>query len=155
MEEQITVEYLEKFTVIYERKKGNYHDLAKEWCIFIEKYQHLATKDTLYIECTIDDPSITDENNCMYELCQTISPDHPALKENTDLLTHVFDGGMYAVYHFRGYPRFMFMVYQEIFCRWLAKTGNKLDNKPVLDIYRMVMEDGYMEIEICFPLSLK
>lgn len=149
----ITVEYLEDFTVIYERKKGNYHNLPKEWCAFIEKYNYLATKDTKYIECTIDDPSITDEDNCMYELCQTISPEHPALKEDTDLFTHRFEGGKYAVYHFKGYPQFLFMVYQEIFCRWLSKTKNQLDEKPILDIYRMVREDGYMEIDICFPLK--
>ena len=154
VEDQITVEYLEKFTVIYERKKGNYHDLAKEWCIFIEKYQHLATKDTTYIECTIDDPSITDEDHCMYELCQTISLKHPALKEKPDILTQNFDGGKYAVYHFKGYPQFLFMVYQEIFCRWLSKTGNQLDERrPIFDIYRLVGEDGYMEIDICFPLK--
>ena len=149
----ITVEYLEDFTVIFERKKGNYHNLPKEWCAFIEKYNYLATKNTKYIECTIDDPSITDENNCMYELCQTISPEHPVLKENTDILTHRFIGGKYAVYHFKGYPQFLFMVYQEIFCRWLSKTKNQLDEKPILDIYRMVREDGYMEIDICFPLK--
>ena len=150
--EHITIEKLEDFTVIYERKKGNYHNLPKEWCLFIEKYSHLATKDTIYIECTIDDPSITDEDNCMYELCQTISPDHPALKEDNDIFTHIFDGGKYAIYHFKGFPQFLFMVYQEIFCRWLSKTKNQLDNKPILDIYRMVREDGYMEIDICFPL---
>ena len=149
----ITEEYLESFTVIYERKKGNYHNLPKEWCTFIEKYIDLATKDTMYIECTIDDPSITDEDHCMYELCQTISPKHPALKENADLLTHSFEGGKYAVYHFKGFPQFLFMVYQEIFCRWLSKTGNQLDERPILDIYRMVREDGYMEIDICFPLK--
>ena len=143
---------LEDFTVIYERKKGNYHNLPKEWCSFIEKYGHLATKDTIYIECTIDDPSITDEDNCMYELCQTISPEHPALKDDETLLTHRFEGGKYAVYHFKGYPQFLFMVYQEIFCRWLSRTKNQLDEKPILDIYRMVQEDGYMEIDICFPL---
>lgn len=151
--ELITIEHLEGFHVIYERKKGNYHDLPKEWRTFIEKYQHPATKDTIYIECTIDDPSITDEDNCMYELCQTISPEHPALKGHTDILTHGFSGGSYAVYHFRGYPQFLFMVYQEIFCRWLSKTGNQLDERPILDIYRMVREDGYMEIDICFPLK--
>ena len=149
----ITVEYLEPFTVIYERKKGNYHNLPKEWCAFIEKYHPLATKDTLYIECTIDDPSITDEDNCMFELCQTIDPEHPALKENPALLTHSFDGGKYAVYHFKGFPQFLFMVYQDIFCRWLSKTKNQLDERPILDIYRMVREDGYMEIDICFPLK--
>ena len=151
--ELITIEYLESFTVIYERKKGNYHDMAKEWAAFIEKYQHLVTKDTRYMDCTIDDPSITDEDHCMYEMCQTISPEHPALKENPDLLTRVFNGGKYAVYHFKGYPQFLFMVYQGIFCRWLSKTGNQLDERPIFDIYREVREDGYMEMDICFPLK--
>lgn len=148
----ITVEYLDSFWVIYERKKGNYHDLPKEWCKFIEKYEQYATEDTMYIECTIDDPSITDENHCMYELCQSISPDHPAIKEDSDLLVHSFDGGKFAVYHFKGYPQFLFLVYQEVFCRWLSKTGNHLDERPIMDIYRNVGEDGYMEIDICFPI---
>lgn len=152
-EKRITVEYLDSFTVIYERKKGNYHNLPKEWCEFIEKYEYLATEDTQYIECTIDDPSITDENHCMYELCQTISPEHPALKEQSNILSHEFEGGKYAVYHFEGFPQFLFMVYQEIFCRWLSRTGNQLDERPILDIYRKVGEDGYMEIDICFPLK--
>ena len=152
-ESQITIEHLEGFTAIYEWKKGNYHNLPEEWCIFIEKYQHLTDEMTMYIECTIDDPSITDEDNCMYELCQTVSPDSPVLKEETDILTHDFVGGKYAVYHFKGFPQFMFMVYQEIFYRWLSKTGNHLDERPILDIYRYVGEDGFMEIDICFPLA--
>ena len=63
--DQITVEQLDGFLVVYERKKGNYHNLSDEWCEFIEKYEYLASEDTLYIDCTIDDPSITDENRCM------------------------------------------------------------------------------------------
>ena len=152
-EKLITIENLQRFTVVYERKRGNYHNLPQEWCLFVGKYEYLAAPDTLYIECTIDDPSITDENNCMYELCQTISPSHPALKENTDILTHDFEGGKYAIYHFKGFPQFLFMVYQEIFCRWLSRTGNQMDERPVLDIYREVREDGYMEIDLCFPLK--
>lgn len=152
-EKKITIEYLDSFTVIYERKRGNYHKLPEEWCKFIEKYREFASEDTLYIECTIDDPSITDENNCMYELCQTISPSHPALRENSAILTHDFTGGKYAIYHFEGFPQFLFMVYQEIFCRWLSRTGNCLDERPILDIYREVREDGFMKIDICFPLK--
>ena len=152
-ENLITVEQLDSFLVVYERKKGNYNNMPEEWCRFIKKYKDLATEDTIYIESTIDDPSITDENSCMYELCQTISPDHPILKENSDILTHTFDGGKYAVYHFRGFPQFLFMIYQEVFCRWLSKTGNQLDNRPIFDIYRNIGEDGYMEIDICFPLK--
>ena len=152
-EKLITVEQLNSFMVVYERKKGNYHNLPEEWCKFIKKYEHLSSENTLYIECTIDDPSITDEDRCMYELCQTISPDHPALKEDISIFTHTFDGGKYAVYHFKGFPQFLFLVYQEVFCRWLSNTGNQLDERPILDIYRNVGDDGYMEIDICFPLK--
>ncbi|MDY3908160.1 MAG: AraC family transcriptional regulator [Eubacterium sp.] len=153
-ENLITIENLDSMLVVYERKKGNYHNLPEEWCKFIEKYEYLSSEDTLYIECTIDDPSITDEDSCMYELCQTISPDNPHLKEDSGIVTHVFDGGKYAVYHFKGFPQFLFMVYQEIFCRWLSKTGNQLDDRPIFDIYRYVGEDGYMEIDICFPIKM-
>ena len=151
-ESRITIENLNSFTVLYERKKGNYRNMPEEWCRFLEKYEYLADENTRYIECTIDDPSITDQDNCMYELCQTIPEDHPALKENKDLLTHSFDGGKYAIYHFKGYPQFMYMVYQEVFCRWLARTGNALDERPIFDLYRYIGDDGYMEIDICFPL---
>lgn len=71
----------------------------------------------------------------------------------TEILLHNFDGGKYAVYHFKGVPQLLFMVYQEIFCRWLSKTGNELDERPIMDIYRRIEEDGYMEIDICFPLK--
>lgn len=152
-EKLITIENIRTFTVVYERRRGNYHNLSDEWCTFIDKYEYLATQDTCYVDCTIDDPSITDEDNCMYELCQTISPDHPALKECTDIMTHDFEGGKYAIYHFKGFPQFLYMVYQEIFCRWLSKTGNQIDERPILDIYRKVGQDGYMEIDICFPLK--
>ena len=152
-ENLITVENLDSFLVVYERKKGNYHDLPEQWCKFIKKYEHLSSADTIYMESTIDDPTITDEDRCMYELCQTISPAHPALKEDSGILTHTFEGGKYAVYHYKGFPQFLFMVYQEIFCRWLSKTGNQLDNRPIFDIYRNIREDGYMEIDICFPLQ--
>lgn len=149
----ITVENLESLFVLYERKKGNYNNLHKEWCKFIEKYAYLSSSDTLYIECTVDDPSITDENSCMYEMCQTIDRDHPAIKDG-DIMTHSLSGGKYAIYHFKGYPDMIFLVYQGVFCRWLSKTGNHLDSyRPVYDIYRKVEEDGYMEIDICFPLK--
>lgn len=52
-------------------------------------------------------------------------------------------------------PQLLFMVYQEIFCRWLSKTGNELDERPIIDIYRKIEESGYMEIDICFPLKTK
>ena len=40
----------------------------------------------------------------------------------------------------------LYMVYQGVFCRWLSKTGNHIDERPVFDIYRKVEENGYMEL---------
>ena len=91
----------------------------------------------------------------MYELCQTAMPDNQKLKEHPEVLLHEFEGGKYAVYHFKGIPQLLFMVYQEIFCRWLSRTGNELDERPIIDIYRKVEVSGYMEIDICFPLKTK
>ena len=91
------------------------------------------------MESTIDDPTITDEDRCMYELCQTISPAHPALKEDSGILTHTFEGGKYAVYHYKGFPQFLFMVYQEVFCRWLSKREISLITDRYL-IYTEISE---------------
>lgn len=110
-------------------------------------------EETRYIECTIDDPSITDEDHCMYELCQTVSPEQLEMMINENILLQDFQGGKYAVYHFKGFPQLLYVVYQEVFCRWLSRTGNQLDDRPIFDIYRLVREDGYMEIDICFPLK--
>jgi hypothetical protein len=35
------------------------------------------------------------------------------------------------------------------------KGKNELDERPIIDIYRKIEEDGYMEIDICFPLKTK
>ena len=150
MEKNITIETLPDMFVIYERKKGNYKNMPSQWCSFIEKYSYLKTDDTLYIECTLDDPSITDEDNCLYEICQTVDKTDRRI---SNLSTTKFTGGKYAVYHYKGWPEFLYMVYQEIFCRWLKKTGYEMDSRPIIDIYRLVRDDGYMEIDICFPLK--
>ena len=48
-ENLITVEELDSFLVVYERKKGNYYDLPEQWCKFIKKHAHLSSADTIYL----------------------------------------------------------------------------------------------------------
>ena len=45
------------------------------------------------------------------------------------------------------------MVYQEIIRKWSTKRKNQLEEKPVFDIYRDIRDDGFMEIDICFPIK--
>lgn len=152
LEGNVSIDFLDSFLVVYERRIGNYHNLMHEWCEFQKKYEGLVSPDSLIVECTIDDPSITDENHCMYEMAFSIDPYNTDIVNNPKILTHWYEGGKYAIYHFKGYPKFLYMVYQEVFGRWLSKTGNRLDNRPIIDIYRLVREDMYMEIDICFPI---
>ena len=68
----------------------------------------------------MDDLTVTDEDQRRYELCQTISPDHPALKRTSDMLTHTLEDGKQAVSHHKEFPQLLFMVYQEAFRRHLT-----------------------------------
>ena len=81
--------------------------MAKKWCEFCKKYEHLKTPEILCLKCTIDVLSMTDENQYMYEMFQTISLDHSALKGNKGILIHQYEVGKYCVYHFKGYPKFL------------------------------------------------
>ena len=54
-EKLITIENLQGVMVVYERKRGNYHNLSDEWCVFIDKYEYLRrrTRFTLTVRSTI------------------------------------------------------------------------------------------------------
>lgn len=154
IEERVTIEYLELFKVVYERKKGNYRNIPEDWRNFVKKYKNFVTKETKYIEGIFDDPFITDEDNCMYELCQTIENDRYRLEEKSSVMTQFLGGGEYAIYHFVGNPKFIFMAYQEFLANWVPNSGRRLERKKVLNIYRKI-EKGYIEMDICFPLKKK
>ena len=71
-EQKIVITKMDDFEVICERHLGNYMALGKNWCDFIEKYKEHFTEDTLLIERSYDDPTITDVGQCLYDLCMTI-----------------------------------------------------------------------------------
>ena len=69
---KITIEILPGFFVLYERYKGNYHNLSDAWCNFTEKYKSFITGNTKFLELTYEDPSISDKNACLYDVCMTV-----------------------------------------------------------------------------------
>lgn len=163
----ITIETLPDFFVLYERRKGDYHNLASDWCVFSERYKDFITDETLFLERTFDDPSITKSEACMYDICLTVDKNDPRLKTqcrlsggddgddglNSAASTTVIPGGKFAVYHYKGFPQQIYAAYQSFFCRWLSETGNRLDNRSAFDIYRKIdCSTMYMELEICFPI---
>ncbi|AEE15597.1 AraC family transcriptional regulator [Treponema brennaborense] len=144
---KITIEMLPDYHVVYERRKGNYHNLSGDWCAFIEKYGTYHTENSLLFERTYSDPSVTDADSCLYDICMEVPLGCPL--ENTCTLT----GGKFAVYHFNGSPKLIFAAYQSVFNVWMPCTGALTDNRYGFDIYRNVAADAsHMEIDLCIPI---
>lgn len=146
-EQLMSIQYLEDIFVIYERHIGNYIELSKDWCEFTEKYQDYFTEDTLLIERSYDDPSITDVEHCLYDVCMTVDKDCGL--ENTTMIK----GGKYAVYRFDGWITEIFSAFQGIFNVWLPESGLEMDERYGLDIYRSVdMENCKLTMDLCIPV---
>jgi len=164
---KITIENLPDFYVLYERRKGRYENLKQDWCDFMENNKDFVTDSTIFIERTVNDPTITKPEDCLYDICMTVNKDDTRLdfqktaaagitsKAGTPagINTTIIEGGKYAVYHYKGYPQLIYQAYQSFFCNWLAKTGNKIDNRGGFDLYRYIdNETLYMELDICIPI---
>ena len=144
---KITIEYLPDYYVIYERRIGSYENLSTDWCAFQEKYQDYLTGDALLLERTFDDPSITDVNQCLYDICITVPP--TCTLENTCTI----EGGKFAVYHFKGPVKEIYFAYQTIFNCWLPNSGQRIDNRFGFERYRKIESNLYMEIDLCIPIQ--
>lgn len=147
-QERITIQELPDFQVVYERFIGNYSDLERNWCDFTNKYQKYCTKDSLMIERSYDDPSITDVEQCLYDICMTVEPDCSLPNLTT------IRGGRCAVFRFEGTIDEIFVAFQGIFNVWLPECPYEMDERYGLDIYRFVdMEKKYVVMDLCIPIQ--
>lgn len=145
---RISIKHLPDYHVVYDRHKGSYKDLSEHWGAFLEEYKGYRTDDTLLIECTYDDPVITDTDNCLYDLYMTVPEDTPL--DHTCMLK----GGKFAIYHFRGPVHMIYHALQSIFNVWLPQSGHVLDERYGFDIYREIDCGAmFMEIDFCIPIK--
>ena len=147
-DKKISIQILKDFYVVYHRYKGNYGNLSEHWGEFQDKYSEYINEQTLFLERTYDDPSITDTDECLYDLYMTV-PENCGLEN-----TCVIKGGKFAVYHFKGAVKHIYTAYQSIFNVWLPQTAYKIDERYSFDIYRTIDCDSMnMEIDICIPIK--
>ena len=93
---KIKIQELPDFLVIYERMIGNYFELKEKWFIFLDKYNDYIKADTLLMERFYDDPSITNLNSCLCDICMTT--DEFCRLDNVTRIK----GGKFAMYRFEG-----------------------------------------------------
>lgn len=149
--EKVNICLFEDFLVIYERYIGNYTELGSNWGKFIEKYAPYFTTESLLIERSYDDPSITHVDNCLYDLCVTVKA-----HQNLEALDNVrtIKGGKYAVYRFEGFVNDIFAAFQGLFNVWIPNSVYEMDERYGLDIYREVdCETNYVVMDLCIPVK--
>ncbi len=145
---RILIKELDDFLVVYERHIGNYIELGKNWYDFTEKYKEYLKEDTLLIEKSYHDPSITNVDQCLYDICMTV--DKSCSLENVTTI----QGGKFAVYRFNGLIQDIFVAFQGIFNIWLAYSGYEMDERYGLGIYRMVdRENMHVVMDLCIPIK--
>lgn len=144
----ITLEQVPDYYVIYERRFGSYERLSGDWDGFQRKYQDYVTEQTTFLERTWDDPAVTQADNCLYDICMSVS--EACKLQNTAWIR----GGKCIVYHFKGHAKHIYAAYQTIFLVWMPKTSYQLDeSRSIFDVYHRVDCDTmYMELDICLPV---
>ncbi len=147
-ERNIRILELKDQTAVYERVIGNYYDLKEKWFSFVEVNHRYIHKDTLYIERFYDDPTISDQNSCIYDVCITVNQQCTA-----DNMT-IIHGGRYAAYHYEGLICDIFCSVQGVFDIWLPASGYVMDQRFALNIYPEINRNCEAVImDLCIPIQ--
>ena len=147
-DDQIRIQRLRDFSVIYERFVGSYVALKEQWPVFLERYQEYIMPGALFLERFYDDPTITRLEDCIYDICVTVNG-------NCDLEQKaVIPGGTYAVYHYEGAIRDIFCSIQGVYSVWLPQSGYTMEKRFGLNIYPQINpQSDTVVLELCIPIQ--
>lgn len=146
--ENITIQCLSDYRIIYERYIGNYFYIGADWYDFMNRYKDLINSNTTFIEKSYNDPSISQLDKCMYDLCICVEED--VKLENSIIIK----GGKFAVYRFNGFIKDIFVTFQGMFNVWLPNSKYKRNKKYALGIYHNIdRENNYVIMDLCIPIK--
>lgn len=144
---EISIDMLPSYTVIYERFIGNYAQLKERWVRFVEERREAITPMTLLMERFYHDPAVTDLTKCICDLCMTVEETYGS--DNTDAIA----GGRFAVYRYQGRIADIYPAVQGLFSVWLPHSGYEMDQRFGLNIYREMNPDkAYVTMDVCVPI---
>lgn len=135
--------------LVHRRVICNYaNELRQAWAEFCTELEIRYGADELgqMIGISYDDPSLTDEDRCVYDIC--METERPG-----DLPTLQLDGGLYACYSFHDRLERMMLAFNEVFSLWLPFCRYEVAQRPGLEIYRSpIAADGTIRADLCIPL---
>lgn len=144
----IQIQELSDFFVLYERYIGNYIELEKNWYRFLDKNKSLFNEKTVLMERFYDDPTITDQLQCICDICMTVEANCEL--ENVTWIP----GGKWAMYRFDGEIKDIFEAVQGIFSVWLPQSGYEMTRRYGLNIYRNIdWNSSRVVMDLCIPIQ--
>lgn len=159
----VSIRQMPQYSIVYERRIGNYSEMKNCWSDFCKRYDRFHTDQTLYFERTFDDPSITDKNKCLYDICMSDEGINAAaekcggitkLKLPDSAAFGTISGGKFAVCPFKGYLSEINQFHRKLMGIWLPLCGYSLDSRYSYDLYHKVEENTYyMEFDVCIPIK--
>lgn len=143
----IEVRELADLHVLYERFIGSYEEIKDCWRSFIDRHKGIIDEDTVFIEYYYDDPSITEVDCCICDLCLTVTEGF--LADNTKVIS----GHRYAVYPYKGLIEDIFESVQGVYSVWLPQSGYTMSERFGLHRYHtMDFERGWVSMDLCIPI---
>lgn len=144
---RIRTEEVESFDMIYERYIGNYDDMSHQWDDYIKRHEDYRNEESVFVELSYDDPIITDEDRCIYDLGMMNFTHKP---ENASIMT--IPGGTYKVFRFEGHVSQLLATFQGLFQVWFLQSDINLGHRKIFQLYRQVNCDtNEMTIDIYIP----
>lgn len=144
----ISIQELPQFKVLHERHIGNYVEIGENWYKFMEKYKDYISKDTLLIEKSYNDPSISKVDECIYDLCITVGEEIQG--ENIGII----ECGKYVTYRFDGVISDIIYEFSGLFSIWLPNSPYKRNSEYVLGIYRNIdKENSRITMDLYIPIK--
>lgn len=145
---KIDIIELEDINIIYKRFIGKYRDSARNWLDVIEKAKDVINNETLFLDLSHDDPTLTNENRCIYDICVSSE------KKLEGFSSTIVKGGKYCAYDFIGPNYEIFHAYQGLLSVWVSNSGVTLDNRKIFAIYEnFEQKEDCLKMKICLPIK--
>ena len=150
MDRQIRFRDLPAAKVIYQRFRGNYQGLQPVWAEFCNRMAALYPGISLeYIGISYDDPMITGQDRCLYDLCVRIKDPMKARTQNRRQIA----GGRYLCYRFDDHVSQLPGIYNDLLGAWMPHRGCIMGPGLCFERYYEATDPpGRLVMDICVPV---
>ncbi|QJD83258.1 AraC family transcriptional regulator [Cohnella herbarum] len=155
----VSIKELPEYEIAFVRHIGSYLDTYKAW----QKLGEWTSKHLLYppeqyfIGISLDNPNVTEENECRYDACVTLP--YSFIKDNnSDVQIRKLPGGLYGLYNFYDTIDKLGIVYQSIFGQWLPNSEFDPDDRDCLEFcMNNPFEDpeGKAKVDLYIPIKAR